>query len=227
MPTIKVKYDVHSTRYGINKALEQLFYQNVMSFDVETRGVYSKEERKEALELLKQQELPLDTKQLAMLVSHNNGLSFPSLIEVTHFVFGTHQDQSTILICNDPRLELRIWNWLSTYQGLLLVHNTLFDLKIMYNRVGKLPQHYEDTALLAKCLLNDVDTWRAKVGLKDLMAEQYDPSWTLIDEYEPENLKDPKFLKYAAIDGAATFKLYNDIQQTLWDEREERGENPF
>ncbi len=227
MPTIKVKYDVHSTRYGINKALEQLFYQNVMSFDVETRGVYSKEERKEALELLKQQELPLDTKQLAMLVSHNNGLSFPSLIEVTHFVFGTHQDQSTILICDDPRLELRIWNWLSTYQGLLLVHNTLFDLKIMYNRVGKLPQHYEDTALLAKCLLNDVDTWRAKVGLKDLMAEQYDPSWTLIDEYEPENLKDPKFLKYAAIDGAATFKLYNDIQQTLWDEREERGENPF
>ncbi len=227
MPTIKVKYDVHSTRYGINKALEQLLCQNVMSFDVETRGVYSKEERKEALELLKQQELPLDTKQLAMLVSHNNGLSFPSLIEVTHFVFGTHQDQSTILICNDPRLELRIWNWLSTYQGLLLVHNTLFDLKIMYNRVGKLPQHYEDTALLAKCLLNDVDTWRAKVGLKDLMAEQYDPSWTLIDEYEPENLKDPKFLKYAAIDGAATFKLYNDIQQTLWDEREERGENPF
>ncbi len=227
MPIIHVKYDVFATRYHIDKALERLFYQHVMSFDTETRGVYSKEERKEALQWLKDENLPLDIKQLSLLVANNDGLSYPELTEVTHFVFGTAQDRSTILVCDNPQLEIHIWEWIANYQGMLFIHNTLFDLKIMYHRIKKLPRHFEDTALLAKCLLNDVDNWRAQVGLKELMAQYYDPAWTLIDEYEPKNLKDPKFLKYAAIDGAATFKLWDDIQQELWDEREKRGENPL
>jgi hypothetical protein len=87
----------------------------------------------------------------------------------------------------------------------------------MYNRMGELPKRYEDTALLAKCLTNHSNTWKCKVGLKDLMGEYYDPSWSLFDEYEPENLKDPKFLLYAATDGGATFKLWEIIQEELDD----------
>ena len=45
------------------------------------------------------------------------------------------------------------------------------------------------------------------------MVSHYSPKWTLIDEYEPDNPKEEKFLRYAAIDGAATYYLWNLIKQ--------------
>lgn len=213
---INLDFSVYATDFHINKALQRLSFTPVLSFDTETAGVYSKEERKEAEQLLKG-DLTVEERQLALLVSANSGLSFPSLVNVTHFIFGTSESHSVILICDNPKTEYRIWKWVADYNGLLLIHNTLFDLKLMYNRIGKFPKNYEDTALLAKVLINNSDTWKSKVGLKELMADDYDPSWTFIDEYEPKNLKDPKFLKYAAIDGAATFKLWTDMQDTIRD----------
>ena len=214
---IRVDYDVYSTRYFIDKALNQLFDLPVVSLDTETRGVYTAENRAEAMAMLKDPELPLDLKRLALLVSHNTGLSFPSLIKVTHFVFGFSESQSTILICEDPQLEVYIWNRIAEYNGLFLVHNTLYDLKIMYNRIKKVPKNYEDTALLAKCLINNAETWRSKVGLKELMGDFYDPAWQLMDDYEPEDLREKKFLDYTGIDGAATFKLWLQLQEYMGD----------
>ena len=151
-----------------------------------------------------------------MVAVSNSGLSYPELIKVTHFVFGISESESVIIICNDTITELKVWNWLSKFKGKLLIHNTLYDLKIMHNRIGVVPEDYEDTQLLAKCLINHALAWKAKVGLKELMADDYDPGWTLIDDYEPEDLKDPRFLRYAAIDGAATFKLWCDINISVF-----------
>ena len=47
------------------------------------------------------------------------------------------------------------------------------------------------------------------------MSDYYSPAWALFDEYEPEDLEDPKFLDYAAIDGAATYFLYQLILQEM------------
>jgi len=209
---IKVTHKVYANKWHIRKALARLATYYTLSFDTETAGVYSKTERKEAREYLKKENIPVDKKAIALQIEANSGLSFPSLVNVTHFVFGISDHESVILICNDPVLEMMIWKWVANYKGLLLIHNTLFDLKIMYNRVGTLPINYEDTQLLAKCLTNNADVWKSKVGLKDLMGSYYDPMWVLVDEYEPDNLKDPKFLQYAGIDGAATFKLWYDIK---------------
>ena len=82
----------------------------------------------------------------------------------------------------------------------------------MYNRVGCLPQNYVDTAIMSKCFMNHVNIWKAKASLKELMKNQYDPSWSIYDEYEPENPKNPKFLKYCSIDGAATFNLWEELK---------------
>lgn len=212
---IRVSYEVYSTRYFIDKMLNKLFQCPILSFDTETRGVYTPEERKEAKELLKDLDLPLNSKRLALLVENSSGLSFPSIIAVTHFIFGTSPKSSVILICEDPQLEIHIWNRIAEYQGMLAIHNTLYDLKIMFNRIGVLPCDYEDTQLLAKCLINHANTWKAKVGLKDLMGDDYDPRWLEMNDYEPENLRDPTFLRYAAIDGAATFKLWYDLQEYM------------
>jgi hypothetical protein len=213
--TIKVTYEVFSTRYFIDKALDKLFTLPAVSFDTETRGVYTADERKEAKAMLKREDLPLDLKCLALLVSCNTGLSFPSLVQVTHFAFGVSDNHSIIGICDNPALEMHIWKRLTEYDGVFLIHNTLFDLKIMYHRIQTFPQNYEDTALLAKCLINDAETWRSKVGLKELMGDYYDPAWQLMDDYEPENLREKKFLDYTAIDGAATYKLWELLQQEL------------
>ena len=151
MSIIKVEYAVSGNRYHIAQALDELAKREVLSFDTETKGVYSKAERKEAFDYLKGNNLPVDSKRIALQVEANSGLSFPSLVNVTHFIFGISESESVIFVCDNYRLELFIWNWIANYKGLLLVHNTLFDLKLMYHRITKFPQKYEDTQLLAKC----------------------------------------------------------------------------
>lgn len=205
---IEVTYEVSSTAWHNIKKLELLNAYSILSFDIETKGLYSKIERKAALQFLENEDIDIPLRKAASIVAHNSGLSFPSLISVSHFVFGTSNSTSVILIVNSWQEELMVWKWVSKYLGLLLVHNTLFDLKVMYHRVNQFPMHYEDTALMAKTLINNSKIWKSKIGLKDLMGDLYTPEWTLIDEYEPENPHDAKFLRYASIDGAATFKLY-------------------
>jgi len=215
MPVIKVEFETLFNRWHIAKMLKKLNKFKILSFDTETRPLYSKTERKEAKKFLKQEGISVDHKSLALQVAANTGLSFPSLVSVTHFIFGLSEDASIVIVCDNPRLELFLWQWIAQYQGTLLIHNSLFDLKLMYHRVGVFPKCYEDTALLAKCLTNNADVWKSKVGLKDLMGTDYDPMWSLYNEYEPDSLKDPKFLTYCSIDGAATIKLWNDIQKYM------------
>ena len=85
----------------------------------------------------------------------------------------------------------------------------------MYHRVRTFPQRYEDTQLLVKSFVNHVNVWKAKTGLKDLMGAYYHPEWALAVDYEPINLKEPKFLMYGGIDGAATFKLARNIEEHI------------
>lgn len=219
---INVTCEVHATRWTIQKFLnEELCNHAVWSFDTETAGVYSMAERDEAEDYLKGDDLDPDAKRKALQIANNSGLSYPSLVKTTHFIFGVSESHSVILICDNHYLELLIWNAIADYNGMLLVHNASFDLKIMMHRVHRMPKNWEDTQLLAKCLTNNCEVYKSKVGLKDLMGSYYDPMWSLFNEYEPEDLKNPAFIKYCAIDGAATIKLWYDIQEILEPEDEQ------
>jgi hypothetical protein len=211
---IHVDYEIHTTDFSIKKALKKLDAYSLLSFDCETQSRYSIEQKKEARELLKG-ELSYEDTKLCKLVARSSGLSNPRLIKVTHFIFGTSKSDAVILIANSLKTELLIYSWLSKYKGKLLVWNSLFDLKIMYQRVDKLPIDYEDPMLLLKTLINDVDEWNAKVGLKDFMGPYYDPKWTMIDTYDVIDFKDEAFLKYCSIDGAATYYGYELIKEKL------------
>ena len=225
MTTIVVEHTVYSSPWFVQKALKKLEDEPFLSFDIETKGVYPKTDRSEALKMLNT-DLSLEERRLTSIISNNSGLSYPSLVDVTHFIFGTSRSTSVILICSSAQEEMRIWNWIVNYSGCLLIHNTMFDLKVMYHRTEKLPGKYEDTQMMAKVLINNADSWKAKVGLKELMGSYYDPKWTLIDEYEPENPRDPAFIRYAAIDGAATFYLYELIKEEFSKCREDVDERP-
>jgi hypothetical protein len=213
---INVDYSVYASNYTIRKNLPLLLAKHsVLALDTETRSVYNKELRKEATEYLK----TVNTSDLlykqALMVEESSGLSFPSITRTTHFIFSESRSKSYVIVCNTPEIEMFIWKLIAEYDGKIIVHNALFDLKIMYERVGCFPKDFEDTSLMVKCLINHVNIWKAKVGLKELMGSYYSPRWIIMDDYEPENLKDPKFLEYAAIDGAATFYLSELIQEQL------------
>jgi len=209
---IEVTREVCKTPWTIKLQLDALCTNPMMSFDIETSGLYSKEERKEAMKLTAEN-LSTEVHKLVSVVANNNGLSHPAITRTTHFIFGVSRSHSIIMVPPHEHSELFIWNWLSKYQGKLLIHNALFDLKVMYHRIKKLPVDYEDTMLMLKTLINNSDVWKAKTGLKDVMEGYYDPSWSLYDQYEPENPLDLNFLDYAAIDGAATYHLYDLIME--------------
>ncbi|MCK5536020.1 MAG: hypothetical protein KAI79_04290 [Bacteroidales bacterium] len=212
--TIKVNYKVHATDYIISKALHKLDSLSMVSFDLETQSLYSIEQKKEARELLKG-ELSYEDKKLCKLAARSSGLSNPRLIKATHFIFGISKEESIICIANSRRTEKLIFNWLAKYKGKVLIWNSLFDLKIMYERVKALPIDYEDPMLLLKSLINDVEDWNAKVGLKDFMGGHYDNKWCLIDTYDIVDYKDKNFIRYCAIDGAATYYGYELIQEQI------------
>lgn len=219
MSFIKVTYEVYGTLFKINKVLKQLENYNVLSFDVETRSSYSTSEVQEAKDLLKQPET-INPEYLILVkqVAKSSGLSCPQLIHTTHFIFGISETKSIILVAPDKKTETALWNWVVSYAGKLLIHNTGFDLKICYQRTGRFPVDYEDTQLLAKCYINNADNWKAKTGLKVLMGTYYDPKWTLFENYDVKNLMDKDFLKYCAIDGCSTVKLWNQLGEFKCDQ---------
>lgn len=212
---IKVKFEVYATDYTIKKALEKLDNLNMISYDCETQSIYSLEEKSEAKELLKQNNLSYEDKKLCKQVAGSSGLSNPRLIKVTHFLFGLSKDTSIIMIANNKKTEMMIFEWIAQYQGKLILWNALFDLKIMYQRTGKLPIDYEDPSLLLKSLINDTQAWNAKVGLKEFMGQYYDKTWALEVNYDVIDYHDEKFLKYCSIDAAATFYGHQLIQEDL------------
>ena len=210
---LKVTHEVWMTKYSILQNLPKLLKDHgLLSFDIETRSVYDQQARKQAKDYIATNPPKDETYREAMLANESSGLSCPAIIKTTHFIFGVTNTHSIIVICKDSELENMIWKLVSKYQGTLLVHNSLFDLKVMDFRGYGYPKNVIDTALLAKCLVNHVDTYKAKVGLKILVGDLYKPSWALYDEYEVDNYTDPKFIEYCAIDGAATIKLWELLQ---------------
>lgn len=214
MSHIKVDYTVFNTLYNIKKELKVLETFPVLGFDVETRSAYTPEEIKEAKKLLKAPDLIhpdhlINIKQVAK----SSGLSNPSIILTTHFIFGLSENKTVILIAQDTKTEKMLWEWVANAENKLLIHNTGFDLKICWQRTGKLPVNFEDTQLLSKLYLNNAENWKSRVGLKVLMGSYYNPKWSLFEDYSVKDLNNKDFLEYCAIDGASVVKLWNQLQE--------------
>ena len=213
---MQVQFVTHSSVYSIKKIIKILNSFDTLSFDTETRSVFDKKERQKSKLIIQNNEYNSNYEyKKNCLISNSSGLSFPSVVKTTHFVFSTSPTVSHILICDNYVKENMVWNFILKYKGKLIIHNALFDLKILYQRTGQLPKNYVDTSLLAKCFTNHVNVWKCKVGLKDLMGSYYDPKWSLMNDYEPEDYNDEDFLNYVAIDGAATFYLYEFIKDEM------------
>ena len=220
---IKVSYTYYTNKDDIDAVLNFLSKHNVLSLDTETQPIWSFNEVKDAKEKLDKYADEYKNYQDKLIqISEASGISTPEMIKTTHFIFSYSDRKSIIIICNSYHEELKIWNWIKNANVKFIIHNATFDLKIMYHRVKGYPKNFEDTQIIMRVLTNNANEFKSKTGLKHLMKRYYDPEWTsVIDEEENEegyhisNLLDEKFLKYAAIDGAATYKLYKQILKNV------------
>jgi len=212
MSIIKVSYEIASTSYTIGKILRKLESVPLLAVDTEVRSIYSNKEIKEAKELLKDTtNMSVEIVNELKLIAGSSGLSYPKITKVTHFILSYDKEHSYILLPSTPQEELRIWNWLAKFQGKVLVWNSLFDMKIMYERIQQLPIDLEDPMLMLRTLINDVDSWKCRTGLKEFVGSYYDPKWGMMEDYTNENYKDVSFLQYCANDTSALLLAYELI----------------
>lgn len=142
-------------------------------------------------------------------------LDHPSHCALTHFSAAWSDSEAFVLVLDNPAITGILLDFLTTTLKKQIWHNLSYDAKHIMYHTGKFPPNYEDTQILAKTLLNHVDTYKANTGLKELAGGAYG-AWGLSSEhFDLSHQHDPKVIKYAAIDAAATMWIWNRMQQYL------------
>ena len=139
-------------------------------------------------------------------------LSHPYYVDLTHVQIAWSESDAYVFILDNKRITDIVLNFLVTTTRTQIWHNATFDCKHIYYHTGKFPHNYEDSSILAKCILNHVDVDQATVGLKELAGKWYGQWAVSPDYFDKSQMYDPDLLLYAATDACATFKLYHSIR---------------
>ena len=214
--TINVEYTVINNLEKIKKFLNTL--PKLFACDFETASKFTLKEKENFKQLYDSSCDKFERISLLQKIE-SNGLSHPSLSCITHLGIAYSEDTSTIILCDTEEIRQYIYNWLISVDSKQIWHNTLFDFKHILYHTSKVPKNYVDTKLLAKCLLNNANNLKAKVGLKGLMGWKYG-DWGLKKDEEGEvftleTMYDEKKLQYTATDPCATYSLYFDMMNEI------------
>ena len=210
---INVTYEAVTSLYRANQIRQSLDVP-LIACDFETAITLTPAERVE-LEAQLLTDLPrLERIRIEARLSAT-ALDHPSYSTITHFQLAYSDNFAYVFIINSPQMLKRITTWLVTTRIKQVWHNASYDFKHLYYHTGQFPIDYEDTALLAKCILNHVNTNLATVGLKELAGKWYG-SWAVSpDSFDLSQQYDEKRLLYSATDACASWKLWHSIQEYL------------
>lgn len=147
-------------------------------------------------------------------------LSHPSHCYITHFSFAEAEDNAKVIVINNQKMAKLVLTWLITTNVTQIWHNASFDFKHIYYHTNKFPKNYEDTQIASKCLLNHVETYKANTGLKELMGVYYGKWAVTADYFSRDEIYNKDLIHYAAIDSAATYKLWLSLQEYLQEKEE-------
>lgn len=214
----KVEYTSSNNLFTIIETLNRLEKEyDVLGCDFESCSRYSDEEKEEMKEFLEKNEETLDREEKRQIRQfiESDGLSHPSLTYITHFQVAWNDHESFVAILDTEQKRKTVFRWIVKTKVKQIWHNLSFDGKHIMYHTGKLPQNFEDTEVLSKTLLNHVETYKAKVGLKELMGYKYG-SWAISkDAFNLSQIYDEELIKYAATDPCACFSLYEEIMESL------------
>jgi len=208
---IKVTYKSTTSAYTANKWLHSL--PDLIACDFEAAVKYTPAQLTEWQRQLDEEDLPkLERKHLESLLSAT-ALDHPSHVVITHLQIAISETEAYVFILDNKRITDLVLTFLVTTTKKQIWHNASFDFRLIYYFTGKMPINYEDTALRAKCILNHVETYQAKVGLKQLAGPHYG-AWAISpDNFTVDQMYDEKNLLYAATDSCCTMWLWNSINR--------------
>ena len=210
---IKVNYKYTNNTYKAKQWLDNL--PDLFAADFEVASKYTKKEKEVFKYRLDHRKLTDEEYRLNLQAYMSDGLSYPSLTVVTHLSVGWSDRDSKVIICDTNHIRNLVFDFLINTNKKQIWHNASFDFKHIFYNTGKIPKSYIDTQLLAKCILNDADSFKDRTGLKELMAYAYGDWGISKENFTLEEMYDLNMIRYAATDSPATYKLYQDILQDL------------
>jgi DNA polymerase I-like protein with 3'-5' exonuclease and polymerase domains len=213
----KVNYTCSNKLYTIMTTLNNLAKNySILGCDFESCSRWSDEEKEEMKQFLEDHpETDREEKRQIKQFIESDGLSHPSLTYITHFQVAWSPNDSFVAILDTEEKRKRVFNWIINTEVKQLWHNLSFDGKHIMYHTGKLPKNYEDTEILAKTLLNHVNTFEAKTSLKHLMGYRYGDWAISADSFNISQIYDKNLIKYAATDSTATYALWEEMQESL------------
>lgn len=210
--TIKVNYQSTNNAFTAQKWLANL--PSLFAADFEVANKYTKEERAVFAHTV---ETSLDRLErvTAQAKLDSNQLGHPSHNELTHLSIAWSESDAYVLIIDNRSMLHVVLNFLTRTTSTQVWHNLSYDGKYIQYLTGKFPINYEDTQILAKTILNHVDTYKANTGLKQLAGHKYGGWGISSDNFTKEQMYDEHVLLYAATDACATYWLWIQIQANL------------
>ena len=210
---IQVNYQYTNNCYKAKLWLDNL--PELFAADFEVASKWTVKEKEKIKNTINTHKLSFKREKTLLQQLNADGLSHPSLTSITHLSVAKSNKDSYVIVCDNERIRSLILNFLITTDKKQLWHNSIFDFKHIFYHTKTLPKSYEDTQLLSKSLLNDANSFKDRIGLKELMGYAYG-DWAIAkDNFALETMWDTKTIRYSAIDSCATYKLYEDIKEDL------------
>lgn len=213
--SIPVNFQATSNLLEADRWLRELESHPILALDFESAVRYTPTDLAHFQSIIDSPDTSHLAKRQAQACLRATALDHPSHVAITHLSVAWSESDAYVFIINSTKLLNRILTWLTTTTVKQVWHNFSYDGKLIHHFTGKFPHDVEDTQLLAKCILNHVETYKARTGLKELASQWYSDWGISADNFTISQQFEPLVLRYAATDACATFKLWTSIQSYL------------
>jgi hypothetical protein len=211
--SIQVNYQSTNDPNTAKQWLENL--PDLIAADLETAIRYTDNEIQEAKEKMNEESLPKKERIRYQAIAKATALGHPYHCTITHVNIAGSEEDAYVFIIDNKDIADVVLQFLVTTKKKQIWHNYCYDGRFMRYYADADPVDIEDTQILAKTLINHVETFKARTGLKELAGQWYGDwgidaeNFTLAQQY------DEKVLRYSAIDACATFKLWHYLQEFI------------
>lgn len=217
LDTIQVNYQVTSNVNEADRWLRFLETQPLIACDFEVAIRYTSDELAYFQSIVDDESQPKLARIDARSKLQATALDHPSHTTLTHLSVAWSESNAYVFILDNVKITRRILYWLTHTEVKQVWHNLSFDARQIHYRTGLFPINYEDSQLAAKCILNHVETYKAKTGLKELAGHMFGDWGISADNFTLAQMYEPHVLKYAATDACACYWLWNSIQTYIKD----------
>lgn len=187
----------------------------LFSADFETAVRYSNEVIKEAKEKMVDESLSKKERIAYQAIAKSSALGHPSHCTITHCSIAYSEKDAYVFIIDDQPIADVVLDFLVSTDRTQVWHNYAYDGRFLRYYTYKDAKNVEDTQIFAKTLVNHVEVFKAKTGLKDLAGHWYGDWGISADNFTVQQQYDENVLKYAAIDACATYKLWTYLNKFI------------